>query len=824
VWNNNTYTNYFDNSVNTAISADGNTRLRGIFRFPSGGWCAFAGSETGGVTAQDESTDPATEQKKWTAPYAGTDQPIGRWSNCGEFGRNIQLSDDGNYATSHLGAFSWITNWADPTTDLFMCGTVLYKRTGNAWSNGVLINPVNTVDCYANTTRNNNSWSGWQNWSTPLLSPDHSKLFVKGYKKVHVINLNGDTITSRETVDLPPGCLISSNLSSDSTGTKLLIPTYACNDPANAYLFSKGNDGWVRTKKFNNTSASIYGTTRTVISRNGTSIALSYTNETGSGVLVYSFRTSEWILDRDLKTSSKFYNFTNCHYFTADNSRLICDARYVDVGANSQQGVIVIYDRTGADWTAAPSPSVLWDTTGSPLQGLHFQGSNSTGTIIDSTISGVVVGSGDYAQNFMGITFRPESSAPDNLTSPELSGSLSVGSVITTNDGTWIGGPAPTFTYAWYSCTDPSANPDTNCTRIGTLDKKSLTIAANLNLVGKYLRSRITATNAIGTVNKFSDASIAVGFKPAATTTLAIQGTAVVGQTLTMAQPTWTGSPTPTYSYRWYRCDTAVSAQTNQQPKNCVLQTEESSSYSPSNRDFGKYISSGVAATNAHGEVLVFSKSTNKIESAPVGTVGQDVSITGSPLVGQTLSAVKGSWIGTSPITLTYQWMLCTDSRLISCTNISGATKNTYNLLESQKGQKLRVKEFAKNKINPNNPVESTSAATASVGVLPTFTGKLTHTGGTTLGSTLTLVSTLVWSGYPTPEVTTQWVRCKLKVSAQTSTLPNNCVAIDGANGDVYAITAGDLNHFVTVMRVGTSTAGTTRVVAPSAKTAIKNS
>jgi hypothetical protein len=343
--------------------------------------------------------------------------------------------------------------------------------------------------------------------------------------------------------------------------------------------------------------------------------------------------------------------------------------------------------------------------------------------------------------------------------------------------------------------------------------------------VGKYLRSRITATNVVGTVNQYSDATIAVGLKPAATTTLSIRGNAISGQTLTMAQPIWVGTPAPTYSYRWYRCDTAINTQTIQQPKNCVLATEGSSSYELTNRDFGKYISSGVIATNAHGEVLVFSKSTNKIESAPIEVFGQGVRIAGSALVGQTLSAVRGSWVGTSPIALTYQWMLCTDARSTdSCTNISGATRSTYRILDSQKGQVIRVKEFAKNKVNPTNPAVSTSSSSGFVGALPAFTGKLTYSGASTFGSTLTLTSTLVWSGYPIPEVTTQWLRCKLRVSIQTSTMPRDCVAIEFANADVYAVTASDLNHFITVMRVGTSTAGTTRVLAPSTRTAIKNS
>jgi hypothetical protein len=213
------------------------------------------------------------------------------------------------------------------------------------------------------------------------------------------------------------------------------------------------------------------------------------------------------------------------------------------------------------------------------------------------------------------------------------------------------------------------------------------------------------------------------------------------------------------------------------------------------------------------------SKSSTKIESAPINS--STVTISGNPLVGQTLSSVKGTWTGTTSISLTYQWLSCTtNSSTDSCSNISGATKSTYKLLDAQKGTYLRVRESAKNKINT---VVTTSGATAIAGAAPTFTGKLTHAGTATVGSTLTLTSTLAWSGYPTPDVTTQWLRCKLKVSSQTSTLPNTCFVITGAIGDSYQLTSSELNYYVTVMRVGTSTAGTTRVLAPSTKTTIKN-
>ena len=39
--------------------------------------------------------------------------------------------------------------------------------------------------------------------------------------------------------------------------------------------------------------------------------------------------------------------------------------------------------------------------------------------------------------------------APANTVLPVISGSTTVGSTLTTTDGTWTGSPTPTYTYQW---------------------------------------------------------------------------------------------------------------------------------------------------------------------------------------------------------------------------------------------------------------------------------------------------------------------------------------------------------------------------------------
>ena len=49
--------------------------------------------------------------------------------------------------------------------------------------------------------------------------------------------------------------------------------------------------------------------------------------------------------------------------------------------------------------------------------------------------------------------------------------------------------------------------------------------------------------------------------------------------------------------------------------------------------------------------------------------------IAGTPLVGQTLTAEDGTWVGTPPIAFTYQWYACS---LSGCEPIAGETELTH--------------------------------------------------------------------------------------------------------------------------------------------------
>lgn len=90
---------------------------------------------------------------------------------------------------------------------------------------------------------------------------------------------------------------------------------------------------------------------------------------------------------------------------------------------------------------------------------------------------------------------------------------------------------------------------------------------------------------------------ITSGTAPANTAAPSITGTAKVGTTLTLSNGTFTGSPTPTYAYRWYAGGVLIIG-------------ANANTYVPVSGDIGKVIQGQVIATNTAGQATAFSAPT----------------------------------------------------------------------------------------------------------------------------------------------------------------------------------------------------------------------
>jgi len=281
-----------------------------------------------------------------------------------------------------------------------------------------------------------------------------------------------------------------------------------------------------------------------------------------------------------------------------------------------------------------------------------------------------------------------------NDSSPTISGTTKVDFTLTAAKGVWSGLPAPTYGYQWYRCTATGAAADAlvsanGCSAIS--GATSATYKIDDPDYGKYLRVRVIGTNVYGSDTKFSATTAKVAASIATNTSApAISGTTTVNSTLTGSKGSWAGYPVPIYAYQWLRC-TSTGAATDALPSGCsAISGATSSTYKLSTLDYGKYLRLKVVGTNTLGADTKYSAASAKIAGLdPVNTVAPTIS--GTPKVGTTVSAARGTWTGVPTPTNTYQWFRCTSAGSASstqpsgCTLISAATSSSYRLVAADK-------------------------------------------------------------------------------------------------------------------------------------------
>ena len=202
---------------------------------------------------------------------------------------------------------------------------------------------------------------------------------------------------------------------------------------------------------------------------------------------------------------------------------------------------------------------------------------------------------------------------------------------------------------------------------------------------------------------------------PAQTSSPTLQGHSsqpFVGDKLTTSNGSWSGSPTK-YTYQWERCDAAGDR------VNCALiPGATSQSYTVSSADENHTLKADVFATNKDGTGKADTKGSGVVSprGAPKNT--SRPTITGTPVVGQTLSANNGTWTGVG--TFSYQWQLC-DANGNNCTDIVGATGSTYGVRATDTGHEILVRVKASNRFG-STTADSDRTVPATVSVQTTTT------------------------------------------------------------------------------------------------------
>jgi hypothetical protein len=344
---------------------------------------------------------------------------------------------------------------------------------------------------------------------------------------------------------------------------------------------------------------------------------------------------------------------------------------------------------------------------------------------------------------------------------------------------------------------------------------------------------RVLAT-ALGLIASMACAAGASASAPSNTSLPSISGTAQVGATLTANSGTWTGVPTPTFSYQWQRC---VATGTPTPPG--VTWTSRTPA---ANNDWlgvtwggpaGQEKFVAVAGTGSGNRVMTspdgITWSTQASASDktwysvawgdPPGAIpGQFVAVSGdrpapanlvmtSPdgitwtaqtpasanlwrsiawggPAGQEKFVAVSQNLGDGPRVMTSQAQVP-----LSCTNISGETNSAYTLAPADYEAYMKVEVTAANGVSPAGVASSPSSAQVA-GRAPGNTAAPSLSGTAQVGQTLTANSG-IWTGYPTPDFSFQWRLCDAG--------GGNCQDIAGATSSTYTLASTDQEGAVRV-------------------------
>ena len=242
-----------------------------------------------------------------------------------------------------------------------------------------------------------------------------------------------------------------------------------------------------------------------------------------------------------------------------------------------------------------------WTRNGTPISGATSQTYTSVSADEGQTLRCEV-----RATNAFGVSSYIASSnsstgvsLPVNTVAPVISGSTTLGSVLTTTNGTWTGTSPITFSYQWKR----------NGVSIGGATSSTYTLVAADSSAN--ITCEVTGTNVAGSVTAGSNTITAQNFNPVNTIapTLSPSGTQSTGTVITLGNGTWSGASPITFEYRWLRDNSIILGQT-------------SNTYTIVSGDDLKVIKGEVRATNALS-TSAYVTTSNQVDAVDVDVQAQ---------------------------------------------------------------------------------------------------------------------------------------------------------------------------------------------------------
>ena len=423
---------------------------------------------------------------------------------------------------------------------------------------------------------------------------------------------------------------------------------------------------------------------------------------------------------------------------------------------------------TAVTGTWGPAPITLsyqWKRNGATISGATL--STYTPTTADAAATLVVTVTGSRS-GYTAITRTSAATTPVTgvpfVTAPvpTISGTAAVGSTLTGSAGAWS--PVPGLAYAWARNGSAISGATATTYKVTAADAGAkITFMVSASRAGYAATSRTSVTTAIVTGGVLTLAP-----------TPTVSGPALVGSILTAKPGVW-GPGAVALNYQWKRNGIAIAGAT-------------AVTYKLALADAGAQIS--VTVTGSRVGFTTLSKTSATLAARGVFTVTPIPTISGSAVVGSTLTANSGAWIPTAAFT--YRWTR-------NGVSISGATSASYRLTAADGGQQIRVVVTASRAAF--TAVDKTSASVTPPGA---FTAKPSPTvsGDTVVGSVLT-ANPGTWSPVPT-SFSYQWRR--------------NGVAIPGATGKTYTVGLRDVDASLSVVVTGVKSGYTSATTGSAAK------
>jgi hypothetical protein len=455
------------------------------------------------------------------------------------------------------------------------------------------------------------------------------------------------------------------------------------------------------------------------------------------------------------------------------------------MAAPHMAGAAAVYFSLNPTATVAQAKAAFLDNAETGVVFLHHPNSSSPNKLLD--ISWMNAGLAN--------------SAPPALSSSNVgSGGQPIsGATITATAAEWESGEELTNEKQWYTCPAASvagSSVPANCDAV--VGQTGETFVTTTQDAGRHILVAETATGSTSSVVSVSASIGPVLVAPSLTLEPVIAGVSSTGATLSTSSGDWSGSPTPTISYQWFSCETAVESSSGSQPAGCTaIAGQTNNTYVVTQAQAESHMLVRVSGSNDAGTASRFTKTALQSPRAPTiatspSISGRDLAANGLPrYVNETtrtfLTASPGIWDGGEIDAYGYQWLRCdapvTASSIqpLLCELISGANESTYRLSSADAGKAITVRVDATNSAGNKS---HWAASTQKAGRTPLLDSNSppSITGDPAAANSLS-VTEGSWSAYPSPTFEYQWFACSSPVAASSSSLVSGkgCLPITDA-------------------------------------------